>query len=397
MPKEIVDPRCRGHICTNSHPTGCAQLVQRQIEAVRREPPEWRGGQLLVLGASTGYGLASRIAGAFGHGMNSVGVFLDRPASDKRTASAGWYNSAAVHRAAQAAGLYAAGINGDAFSDEILEQTLRQVRDGLGMVDVLVYSLAAPTRTDPVTGTLHRTVLRTIGRPVLTKNVDLATGVVQDVTIEPATPEDIANTVAVMGGADLRRWIDALLGAGLLARGARVVAYSYMGPRVTWPIYRRGTIGQAKEDLERTAAELHERLAAEIGGHCRVAMCKSVVTQASSAIPAVPLYMSLLFKVMKAAGTHEGPIEQMARLFDGHLGPGRAPVVDAEGFIRLDDRELRPEIQHEVAFRWDTVHTANLRVVSDYDGYQHYFRQLFGFDVPGVDYDAPVETDVALP
>ncbi len=396
MPIEIVQPRIRGFMCTTAHPEGCARQVQRQIEVARNDPTTWPGGKLLVLGSSTGYGLASIIAGAFGYGMDSVGVFYERPPSERRTASAGWYNAAAFQRQAQAAGLHASGINGDAFSDEILAQTMQHVREHLGQVDTFIYSLAAPARTDPETGEVYRSVLKTIDQPAATKTVDLVTGRVQDVTIEAASPEEIEGTVKVMGGEDFRRWTQALHGAGLLAPGVKVAAYSYMGPKMTYPIYRNGTIGKAKEDLERTARELHEQLALDLGGMCRVAICKSVVTQASAVIPAVPLYMSLVFKVMKEAGTHEGPIEQMVRLFEDHLGPGRTPMVDKAGLIRLDDREMQPGIQHEVIFRWSAVETDNLKRISDYVGYQHYFRQQFGFDVPGVDYDQPVETDVPL-
>ena len=396
MAKEVVLPRIRGYICTTAHPGGCAHQVRRQIAVARRDPATWGGGKMLVLGASTGYGLASRVAGAFGHGMDTVGVFYERPASEKRTASAGWYNSAAFHREARAAGLHASSINGDAFSNEILDQALAHIRDTVGPLDVVVYSVAAPVRTDPETGVTHRSVLKTVGAPVITKTVDLATDKVLDAEIESATPAEVADTVAVMGGTDMRRWVEALRREQLLAPGAKVVAYSYIGPRVTYPVYRSGTIGKAKEHLEATARDLNERLAADLGGQCRVVLCKSVVTQSSAAIPGVPLYMSLLFKVMKAAGTHEGPIEQMVRLFDDYIGPGRAPTVDAEGFVRLDDLELRPEIQHEVTFRWSAVETDNLRTLSDYDAYHHHFRELFGYDVPGMDYHVPVETIVPL-
>lgn len=394
MSLQVVEPRIRGFICTTAHPAGCARHVDRQVAVARRDPGGWAGGNLLVLGSSTGYGLASRVAGAFGHGMHSVGVCFERPATDRRTASAGWYNTAAFDAAARGAGLYATSINGDAFSAEVLEATLDRVRRDLGPLDVVVYSLAAPRRTDPETGQVYNSVLKTVGQPSVIKTVDLHTGVVADVTLDPATPEEIHDTVAVMGGADLRRWVEALLKAGLLARGARVVSYSYIGPEATWPIYRHGTIGHAKADLEVTSASLHELLARTVGGRCHVSINKSIVTQASAAIPAVPIYMSVLFKLMKAAGTHEGPIEQMVRLFDHHIGPGRTPVVDAEGRIRLDDLEMRPEIQAEAMRIWSLIGTDNLRALSDYDGFQRYFRQLFGFDIPGVDYSLPVETEV---
>ncbi len=396
MARQVVEPRIRGFICTTAHPAGCAAQVARQVAAARRDPATWGGGNLLVIGSSTGYGLASRVAGAFGHGMGSIGVFYERPADERRTASAGWYNAAALDQAAAAAGLYSTSINGDAFSNEILKETLARVRAELGPLDVVVYSLAAPKRVDPETGQVYGSVLKAIGQPFSTKSIDLRNDTVTEVTIEAATPHEVADTVAVMGGADLRRWIEALLAAKLLARGARVVAYSYIGPEVTWQVYRHGTIGRAKVDLEVTCAALNERLDRAIGGSCRVSINKSIVTQASAAIPAVPLYMSLLFKVMKEAGTHEGPIEQMVRLFADHLGPGRRARVDDEGRIRLDDLEMRAGIQAEVMARWPRVTTANLRQISDYGGFQRYFHQLFGFDVPGVDYGEPVEIEVPL-
>jgi enoyl-[acyl-carrier protein] reductase / trans-2-enoyl-CoA reductase (NAD+) len=396
MPHVIVVPRRRGFISTSAHPTGCMRMVEQQIAVARRDPSTWAGGKMLVLGASTGYGLATRIAGAFGHGMDSIGVAYERPASDRRTASAGWYNLATFDRAAREAGLGASSLSGDAFSQPVLEETIYRVREALGPLDVFAYSIAAPVRTDPDTGATYRSALRTIGRPLTTKSIDLDTGVLSEVTIGTATPDEIAATVAVMGGADLARWVAALLDARLLAPGARVVAYSYIGPKVTWQVYREGSIGRAKVDLERTCADLHARLQREIGASCRVSINKSIVSQAAAAIPAVPLYMSILFRVMKDAGTHEGPIEQAVRLLDDHIGPGRTPALDAEGRIRLDDREMVPAIQAEVMRRWERVTDANLLELSDFEGFQRYFRQLFGFDVPGVDYDAPVETDAEL-
>lgn len=395
MTRQIVRERMRGFVSLTAHPTGCERMVEWQADRVRRDRDRRSGGNLLVLGASTGYGLASRIAGAFGHGMNSVGVFYERPPSDRRTASAGWYNVAAFDRLARQSGLGVAHLNGDAFSAYLLERTLDAVA-AFGPLDVLVYSLAAPQRRDPLTGEVYRSVLKTIGKPFTTRSMDLDSGRLSEVTLEPATPDEIDGTVGVMGGADLRRWVRALVDTELLAPGARVVAYSYIGPEVTWPVYRRGTIGMAKADLEATCRALDERLAVAIGGSCRVAICKSIVSQAAAAIPAVPLYMSLLFRVMKEAGTHEGPIEQMGRLFDEHVGPGRTPTVDADGLIRLDDREMRPEIQEEVMRRWRAVTDENLAELADFASYRQYFDELFGFAVPGVDYDEPVETDVPL-
>jgi enoyl-[acyl-carrier protein] reductase / trans-2-enoyl-CoA reductase (NAD+) len=396
MAHEIVVQRMRGFLSTSAHPIGCARMVEAQIAAARRERAAWSGGKLLVLGASTGYGLASRIAGAFAHGMDSVGVAYERPATERRTASAGWYNLAAFDRAARRAGLAAESINGDAFSNDVLAAALQRVRDTLGPLDVFVYSVAAPVRTDPETGVTYRSAIKSVGTTFTTKSIDLRDDRLVEVTIDAATPEEIAATIAVMGGADLSRWVGALLAAGLLAPGARVVAYSYIGSMVTWPVYRHGTIGHAKVDLEDHCAALHGRLQREIGGACRVAIMKSIVSQAAGAIPAVPLYMAILFRVMKDAGLHEGPIEQAVRLFGDQIGPGRTPVVDARGLIRLDDRELRPEIQAEVMRRWRLVTDESLAELSDFEGFRRYFHQLFGFDVPGVDYDVPVEVDVPL-
>ena len=395
MGLQVVEGRKRGFVSLAAHPAGCEGMVRLQAEHARRPSGRWSGGNLLVVGASTGYGLASRIAGAFGHGMDSVGVFYGRPPSARRTASPGWYNTAAFDAMARSAGLRAFHVDGDAFSAYVLERTLETVQRELGQLDVVVYSLAAPRRTDPLTGSVYRAVLKTIGRPMVIKSVGLDDGRVHHVSLEAAAADEIDATVAVMGGADLRRWVRALVSADLLAPEARVVAYSYIGPQVTWPVYRHGTIGRAKVDLEETCADLHDRLAVVTGGSCRVAICKSIVSQASSAIPAVPLYMSLLFRVMKEAGTHEGPIEQMVRLFD-MLAADRAPATDEEGRIRLDEAEMQPEIQDEVMRRWHLVDDANLRELSDYEGFRRYFDQLFGFQVPGVDYAAPVETDVDL-
>jgi enoyl-[acyl-carrier protein] reductase/trans-2-enoyl-CoA reductase (NAD+) len=397
MALEVVEPRIRGFLCLTAHPAGCAREVAIQADRVRRPAGQRAGGVTLVIGGSTGYGLSSRVAGTFGHGLNSLGVFLERPAERRRTASAGWYNSVALTQLAEAEGLRALNINGDAFSDEVLEIATDTLAGELGPVDTLVYSVAAPRRTDPATGETFSSALKPVGAPVSIKDVDPRTLEVRDVEIEPATKEEIEGTIAVMGGADLARWTDALLERGLLAEGARIVAYSYIGPEVTWPIYRDGTIGLAKNDLAVTVRGLDARLRDEVRGRAHVSVNKSIVTQASAAIPGVPLYMSLLFRVMTDAGLHEGPIEQMARLFDEHIGPERVATTDAEGRIRLDDVEMRPEIQAETIGRWERVDTGNLAELADYAGYQHYFRRLFGFDSEGVDYGAPVETELDMP
>ncbi|HQZ70448.1 MAG TPA: trans-2-enoyl-CoA reductase family protein [Anaerolineae bacterium] len=394
MPEQVVQPRIRGFVCTTAHPGGCAVQVSRQAAQVRRDPAAWSGGNLLVLGSSTGYGLATRVTGAFRYGMSSLGVCFERPPKGDRTASAGWYNTGAFHGLTRAAGLKAETLNGDAFSNEVLAQTMDRLREGFGPVDLLVYSLAAPKRQDPETGQVYQSVLKTVGRQLPIKTVNLNTEEVEEVALEVATPQEISDTVAVMGGADLRRWVEALLAAGLLAPGARVVAYSYLGPEVTWPIYRHGTIGHAKADLEVTCASLNETLAKFLGGGCYVSINKSIVTQASAAIPAVPLYMSLLFDVMTRAGTHEGPLEQAVRLLADHLGPGLRPTTDDEGRIRLDDLEMTPAVQAEVLERWSKVTTERLAEWGSFARFQRYFRQCFGFDVAGVDYTRPVETDL---
>lgn len=396
MPVEVVTPRIRGFMATNAHPEGCAREVERQIAHVRRDPADWPGGNLLVLGSSTGYGLASRITGTFGYGMDSVGIFYERPATDTRTASAGWYNTVAFTEAAHAAGLKASNINGDAFSDAVLQQGLDAIRD-LGPLDLFIYSLAAPARTDPATGITHRSVLKVIGEPVTMRTADMSTGAVSNVTFEAATDDEIAGTVAVMGGADLERWVEALLDQGLLAEGARVIAYSYIGPELTWPIYHHGTIGRAKADVERACKRLDARLQAAIGGHCWVSVNKSMVTQAAAAIPSVPLYISIAYKVMKELGAHEDAIAQTDRLFRDHIGPGREPVLDEAARIRIDDLEMRPDVQAAIQAIWERATSDNVEDLADIDEYQTAFRQLFGFDVPGVDYDQPVEIDRPLP
>jgi enoyl-[acyl-carrier protein] reductase/trans-2-enoyl-CoA reductase (NAD+) len=350
----------------------------------------------LVIGASTGYGLSSRIALAWGFGAKTLGIYFEREPAGKKTATAGFYNTAALQARAAQDGLWAYGINGDAFSDDVKEQTAERIRSELGQVDIVIYSLASPKRTDPRTGITHSSVLKTLGQPYVNRSIDLSTGQVGEAAIEPATEEETASTVKVMGGEDWTWWIDKLLAEDLLAPGARTLAYSYLGPELTWPMYRAGTIGAAKKDLEATANRLSARLAAALGGDAWVAVNKAVVTQASSAIPVLPLYISLLFKVMKAKGLHEGCIEQMRRLCLDHLADGRTPQTDADRLIRLDDLELRDDVQQEVAALWPQVTTENLREISDFDGFQLAFNQLFGFDVEGVDYEQPVETEIAI-
>ena len=391
----IIKPKVRGFICTTAHPVGAAREVQRQADHARQlKFPNGKPRAALVVGSSMGYGLSTRIAAAFGAGAGTVGVFLEKPASDKRTATAGWYNSAAFHRAAKDAGLYAASIDGDAFSDEIKGQAVDTVRRDLGQVDLVVYSLAAPRRTF-ADGTVAKSVLKPIGQTYRNKTIDVESGAVSEVAIEPADEAEIADTVKVMGGEDWEAWIDALEAGGALAPDAKTLAYSYIGPELTYAVYRKGTIGRAKDHLEATAKRLDERLRAR-GGRAFVSVNKGLVTQSSSAIPVVPLYISLLFRVMKDKGLHEGTIEQMGRLLTDRLYAGGEVPTDAEGRIRLDDWEMRDDVQAEVARRWREVASDNVEQLSDLAGYRHDFLQLFGFGVDGVDYAADVDPVVSL-
>lgn len=393
----IIEPKTRGFVCVTAHPEGCARHVASQIEVVRQRGVIAGGPQkVLVIGASTGYGLATRITAAFGCGAATLGVFFERPGSETACGTAGWYNSAAFEKAAHAAGLYARSFNGDAFSDEVKAEVVEAIRQDLGQIDAVVYSLASPRRTHPRTGEVSRSALRPIGAPFTAKNLDTDNRTVDTVTIEPATEGEIAETVGVMGGEDWEMWIDALAAAGVLAPGVRTLAYSYIGPEVTWPIYKNGTIGKAKHDLERARAALDARLA-PFGGKAWVVVAKAVVTQASSAIPVVPLYISILFDVMKSRGTHEDCIEQILRLFRDRLGAPGGPATDPEGRIRLDDLELDPAVQAEVIRRWQQVTTSNLDELADFAGYQENFLRLFGFGLPGVDYAADCPTEVPVP
>lgn len=392
----IVAPKIRGFICTTAHPEGCARHVADQVAVVKSRGPIANGPKkVLVIGSSTGYGLASRIAAAFGSNAATIGVFFEKPGELDRTGTAGWYNSAAFENEARAAGLYARSFNGDAFSDAMKAQVIEAIKADLGQVDCVVYSLASPRRTHPKTGEVFKSVLKPIGQVYTNKNLNTGTGVVNEVTIEPAEVDDVANTVAVMGGEDWEMWIDALLEASVLAVGVQTVSYSYIGPEVTWPIYKNGTIGKAKEDLERVQRVLDDKLA-PLKGKAWVSVNKALVTQASSAIPVVPLYISLLYKVMKAEGTHEDCIEQMDRLFRDRLYSGN-PQPDAEGRIRVDDWEMTPAVQELVDQRWKEVNTESFPQLGDFEGYQSSFLRLFGFGLEGVDYAAETNPDVKVP
>jgi enoyl-[acyl-carrier protein] reductase/trans-2-enoyl-CoA reductase (NAD+) len=389
----IISPKIRGFICTTAHPEGCAAHVQEQIDHVKSKPPLANcPKRVLVVGSSTGYGLASRIVPAFGGGAKTIGVFFEREGTEGKTATAGWYNSAAFENAAAKEGLYARSFNGDAFSTEMKTQVIEAIKADLGQVDMIIYSLASPRRTDPVTGEVYKSVLKPTGVTYTNKNLNTDKKEIETVTIEPASPDEIAQTVKVMGGEDWKMWIDAMQEAGVLADGFKTVAYSYIGPELTWAIYTDGTIGRAKLHLEETAMEMNAAFGA---GTALVSVNKALVTQASSAIPVVPLYISILYKIMKVKGLHEGCIEQIQRLFADHYGAEGGPQLDDKGRVRIDDWEMRPEVQAEIESIWAGVTTETIDDVSDFEGYQKEFYRLFGFGLSGVDYAA--ETDPVRP
>lgn len=395
MAKVVINPRIRGFICLTSHPAGCAANVARQVEVATAGGPGTGIGNALVVGSSAGYGLSSLITAVFGHGAKALSVCFERPGQGEKPGSAGWYNLAEVHRLAKARGKTVETINGDAFSTAIKQQAIAALKARFGKLDTLVYSLASPRRTDPTTGTTYTSTLKPIGPAYASKTVNLDTDQLADVSIQPAAEADIRSTVKVMGGEDWEYWVQALADADLLAPGFRTVAYSYIGPKMTHAIYTAGTIGRAKAHLEISAKAISQRLA-PLGGAAYVSVNKALVTQASSAIPVVPLYISLLYKVMKEQGNHEGTIEQMVRLFKAHFAPGVKPTLDAEGRIRVDDLEMSAGVQAAVSTLWDGVTSANLLQTSDYAGFKREFRQLFGFEVPGIDYAEAVEVEVPL-
>ncbi len=388
----IIKPKVRSFVCVTAHPTGCSAHIQQQIDYVKTKGPIKQGPKkVLVIGASTGYGLASRITASFGSGAATLGIFFERPSEEGRPATPGWYNTIAFTKAARAAGLYAANLNGDAFSDDMKKQALTIIAHDMGQVDLVIYSLASPRRLHPKTGVVHKSTLQPIGAPYTNKTVDTDKGIVSEVTILPADETGVADTLAVMGGEDWEMWMQALSDAKLLAPGATAVAYSYIGPVHTWPIYKDGTIGRAKVDLERAAKAIDAKLKAHGNGRAFISVNKALVTQASSAIPVVPLYISILYKVMKARGTHETCAEQMQRLFATQLYNGNQPKFDSEGRVRVDDWEMRPEIQDAISEIWPKVTTENLSELTDLAGYRSEFLKMFGFGLPGIDYDADVE------
>lgn len=386
----IVEPKVRGFICTTAHPTGCRENVKQQIEYVKSRPKTDGPKRVLVIGSSTGYGLSSRIDLAFSSGAATIGVMFERPSNGKRTASAGWYNTAAFEEFAQADGLYAKTINGDAFSREVKEEAAGLIAGDLGQVDMVVYSLASPRRT-LADGTTVSSVLKTTDKDYTNKTIDLASRRITEVTVTPATEAEIADTVKVMGGEDWKDWISLLSEKGLLAPDAVTLAYSYLGPELTHPMYMDGSIGRAKEHLFQTSREISQEFP---GVTAYISVNKALVTQSSAAIPIVPLYISILYKVMKEKGTHEGCIEQMYRLYAEKL-PARA--VDGRGMLRLDDWEMEPDVQAAVLRAWDEITDENLDRLADIDGYWEDFYQMFGFHMDGVDYAADVEAEVAVP
>lgn len=390
----IIKPRVRGFMCTTAHPAGCAANVRRQIDYVQQRGTVAGPRKVLIIGASTGYGLASRIVAAAGAEAATLGVFFEKEGTETKPGSAGWYNSAAFHDFADEKGLYAKSINGDAFSNGIKQKVIDAIKVDLGQVDLVIYSLASPRRQHPLTGEVHQSTLKPIGKDVTMRGINTDKEEIQEVTVPAATEEEIANTVAVMGGEDWQMWIEALNEAGVLAPGAITTAYTYLGAELTWDIYWNGTIGAAKKDLDQKARQINETLAG-LNGKARVSVLKAVITQASSAIPIMPLYLSLLFKVMKEAGTHEGCIEQIDLLFRESLY-GQQPRTDEDGRWRADYKELDPAVQGAVAELWRNISTENLNEVSDFSAYKTGFLQLFGFEVPGVDYEADVNPAVPI-
>lgn len=393
----IIEPRVRGFICMTAHPDGCVANVADQIAYVRKRGPIDGPRSVLVIGASTGYGLASRIVAAFGCGAKTIGVFFERPGSAKRSASAGWYNSAGFEREAAAAGIGAWSYNGDAFADEAKERVVDLTAEHIdGSVDLVIYSLASPRRIHPLSGQTFNSVIKPIGAPFVGKTIDARSGTLGNAEIEPATAEEVEHTVAVMGGDDWRRWIDMLDGAGVLSPGCSTLAYTYLGPQHTWPIYRDGTIGRAKEDLQRTADELDVKLSAS-GGRALLSVNRALVTQASAAIPTVAVYLAMLSPLLRERGTDEGCIEQIDRMFRERLCVDGTIPVDEAGRIRLDDHEMSAAVQNAVSARWNHVTVEGYRQILDVDGYQREFLRLFGFGMPGIDYGADIDPEVAIP
>jgi enoyl-[acyl-carrier protein] reductase/trans-2-enoyl-CoA reductase (NAD+) len=386
----IIKPKIRGFICTNAHPLGCAANVKQQISYVQTQGELHNAPKnVLVIGCSTGYGLASRITAAFAGGANTLGVCFEKPPSDRKTATAGWYNTAAFHQEAHAAGLYAQTLNGDAFGKEMKQQVIDTLKAEMGKVDLVIYSLASPRRTDPETGEIYKSTLKPVGQAYKTKTYDTDKNLVHEIALEPANDDEIEQTIKVMGGEDWELWLNALADADLLADGCKTTAYTYVGKELTWPIYGQATIGRAKEDLDRAAAAI-VKTKADKKVQAYVSSLKALVTQASSAIPVMPLYISLIYKVMKEEGTHQGCIEQIYDLFNEKLTQAQ-PVTDELGRLYMNDKETNDNTQAKITSLWDQVTQDNFHQLSDYAGYHHEFLKLFGFDIQGVDYEADVE------
>ena len=390
----IIKPRVRGFMCITSHPIGCEANVKSQIDFVKSQSAIESPKRVLVIGSSTGYGLAARITAAFGGGASTLGIFFEKPGTERKSGTAGWYNSAAFHKFAEQDGLYAKSLNGDAFSDDVKERTIATIKEDLGQIDLVIYSLAAPRRQHPKTGEVFNSTLKPVGKDITMQGVNTDKEEIQEFSLEAANAQEIADTVAVMGGEDWAMWMDALGTAGVLAEGAKTTAFTYIGEKMTWDLYWDGTIGMAKKDLDTRVLSIREKLAVT-GGDARVSVLKAVVTQASSAIPVMPLYLAILFKEMKLEGTHEGCIEQLYRLFTECLY-NDSPRTDEEGRLRVDELEMLPEVQNRVAAVWAQITTENLAELTDFAGYKHEFLRLFGFQMEGVDYDAEVNPEVAI-
>ena len=390
----IIKPRVRGFMCITSHPIGCEANVKSQVDFVKSQSAIESPKRVLVIGSSTGYGLAARITAAFGGGASTLGIFFEKPGTERKSGTAGWYNSAAFHKFAKQDGLYAKSLNGDAFSDDVKERTIATIKEDLGQIDLVIYSLAAPRRQHPKTGEVFNSTLKPVGKDITMQGVNTDKEEIQEFSLEAANAQEIADTVAVMGGEDWAMWMDALGRAGVLAEGAKTTAFTYIGEKMTWDLYWDGTIGMAKKDLDTRVLSIREKLAVT-GGDARVSVLKAVVTQASSAIPVMPLYLAILFKEMKLEGTHEGCIEQLYRLFTECLY-NDSPRTDEEGRLRVDELEMLPEVQDRVAAVWAQITTENLAELTDFAGYKHEFLRLFGFQMEGVDYDAEVNPEVAI-
>ena len=390
----IIKPRVRGFMCITSHPVGCEANVKNQIDFIKAQPAIEAPKRVLVIGSSTGYGLAARITAAFGSGASTLGIFFEKPGTETKPGTAGWYNSAAFHKYADQEGLYCKSINGDAFSDEIKAKTIETIKQDLGQIDLVIYSLAAPRRQHPKTGEVFNSTLKPVGKDITMRGINTDKETIQEFSLSAANDQEISDTVAVMGGEDWQMWIDALDEAGVLAEGAKTTAFTYIGEKMTWDLYWDGTIGQAKKDLDKRVLSIRDKLAAT-GGDARVSVLKAVVTQASSAIPIMPLYLAMLFKEMKRDGSHEGCIEQLYRLYTECLYSAD-PRTDEEGRLRCDELELRPEVQAVVAAAWAKISTENLAELTDFAGYKEEFLTLFGFGLEGVDYQADVSADVPI-